>query len=449
MALTGLEIYKLLPKTNCKECGMPTCLAFAMRLAQQQIELATCPYVSEEAKSALAAAAQPPIRLVALGNDDTGFKVGNETVLFRHEKTFFNQTGLMLRVKDTDSSDAVGQLVSEVSKYSVERVGHELSFNGFAIQNESGEQGAFVESVKAARANTNLPLILISQDPAIMDAALEVEGENRPLIYAATEDNLGAMAELAKKHSCPLAVYKPDNLSELADLTEQAVEAGVEDLVIDPGARGFGNSLPTLTQLRRLALKKNFRPLGYPIITFPGEATSSPQEEALLGGQQVAKYAGIVVLDHFEPALAYPLLTMRMNIYTDPQKPIQVQPGLYEIGTPKADSPLLVTTNYSLTYFSVAGEVESAGLPSWLLISDTEGLSVLTSWAAGKFDAEVIAKTVKAADLSSIEHRKIVIPGAVAVLLGELEEELPDWNIMVGPREAVDLGSYLKRSWSA
>jgi acetyl-CoA decarbonylase/synthase complex subunit gamma len=237
-------------------------------------------------------------------------------------------------------------------------------------------------------------------------------------------------------------------LGALAELTEKVKGAGVEDIVLDPGARDPHASLVSLTQIRRLALKKQFRPLGYPVITFPGEGAASAEEEAILASQQIAKYGSIIVLNHFDPAVIYPLLTLRLNIYTDPQKPIQVSPGLYEINNPKPGSPLLVTTNFSLTYFTVAGEVEGSGVPVWLLITDAEGLSVLTAWAAGKFDAEKIAKAVKQFGVEGkLDHKKIVIPGLVAVLSGDLEEELPGWEIRVGPREAIDLPAYLKNVW--
>ncbi|MFQ5924508.1 MAG: acetyl-CoA decarbonylase/synthase complex subunit gamma [Dehalococcoidia bacterium] len=449
MALTGIEIYKFLPKTNCKECGFPTCLAFAMKLAAKGVELSLCPYVSEESKQALEAAARPPIHLVTIGAGERRIEVGNEVVMFRHEKTFYHPPGFVMRVKDTDPADAVARLVDEVAGYSVERVGLELRLDGFAVNNESEDGGNFLKCVELVASKTDLPLILMSQDASIMGQVLKKVASAKPLIYAATKENWDKMAELALKHQCPLAVYEPAGLGELAAVVEQVTGAGVEDVVLDPGARDFGQSLSALTQLRRLALKKSFHLLGYPVITFPGEATTSMEEEALLAGQHVAKYAGIIVLDHFSPSMSYPLLTLRLNIYTDPQKPIQIAPGIYEIGSPREDSPLCVTTNFSLTYFSIAGELESSGFPSWLLVCDTEGLSVLTSWAAGKFDAEKIAKTVKEFNVAErISHRSVIIPGHVAMLRGELEEELSDWRIMIGPREAVDVGAFLKQQWA-
>jgi len=449
MALTGIEIYKFLPKTNCKECGFPTCLAFAMKLAQKGVELSKCPYVSDEGKKALEAAARPPISLVTIGAGDRKIEVGNETVMFRHEKTFFHPAGLAVRVKDSDG-DAAVKLAGEAAAYSVERVGRDLKLDGIAIDNTSGNPDTFVKCVEAVKTKAGIPLILMSKDPGTMGQALDKVAADKPLIYAATKDNCDQMVELAKKHQCPLAIYEPDGLDALADLAQKVMDAGVEDIVLDPGARDFGKSLTALTQIRRSAIKSSFQPLGFPTITFPGEGTTSEEEEAMLAAQQIAKYAGIVILDHFRPSVVYPLLTLRLNIYTDPQKPIQMNPGVYEIGKPDANSPLGVTTNFSLTYFSIAGELEASGYPSWLLVCDTEGLSVLTGWAAGKFDADKIAKSVKEFGLADkVSHHKIILPGGVAVLRGELEDELSDWQIMVGPREAVDVGGFLKKNWSS
>lgn len=446
MALTGIEVYKFLPKTNCKECGFPTCLAFAMKLAAKSAELSLCPYVSEESKQALESASRPPIRLVTIGIGDRKIEVGNEVVMFRHEKTFYNPPAYIIQIKDTDSADEVARIAGEVSSYSVERVGLELKLNGIAIENASNNGDNFVKCVELVKSKTDLPLVLMSNNPSVMGQALEKVSDAKPLIYAATKENCDQMVELAKKYQCPLAVYEPAGLSELTELVTRVTDAGMEDVVLDPGAREFGPSLSALTQIRRLAIKKSFQPLGFPIITFPGQGSGGIEEEAVLAGQQVAKYAGIIVLDRFTPSVVYPLVTLRLNIYTDPQKPIQMTPGIYEIGKPTKESPLCVTTNFSLTYFSIAGELESSGFPAWLMVCDTEGLSVLTSWAAGKLDADKIAKTVKefnAAD--KISHRNIILPGGVAVLRGELEEELPDWKIMIGPRDAVDVGSFLKK----
>ena len=443
MALTGLQIYKLLPQTNCKECGFPTCLAFAMKLAAKQAELSACPYVSDTSKQQLEAASQPPIRLIALKGADGKVEVGNEIVLFRHEKTFYHPAGVFVRVKDTDG-EKLTSVVKEIDAFTVDYVGIKLGLDGIAIENASGDAGKFAAAVEQVRGATKKPLILIAKNAASFEAALaKLPGES-PLLYAADASNADALAAIAKKAKASLAVVGTD-LQSVATLAEQVKAAGVEDIVLDPGARDFLGVLTMGTQIRRLAVKKNFRALGYPVIAFPGEGASSPDEEPSLAAQAIAKYAGLVVLDHFTPARAYALLVLRQNIYTDPQKPIQVQPGLYEINSPKPESPVLVTTNFSITYFAISNEVEGAGLPAWLLVADAEGMSVLTAWAAGKFDADHIAKAVKTTGIESkISNKRLVLPGAVAVLMGEVEETLPGWKIEVGPREAVDVPAFLK-----
>jgi acetyl-CoA decarbonylase/synthase complex subunit gamma len=444
MALSGIQIYKLLPQTNCKDCGFPTCLAFAMKLAAKQIELSACPHVSEEAKAQLAESAAPPVRLVTLKSDGQEVKAGNEVVLFRHEKTFYHRPGLFIRVRDTETPGEIKARVGAADAYQVNYVGIELNLDGFAVEAASGDPAAFSAAVGAVREASQRPIILIGRDPQVIAAGLQAVDGETPLIYGADADNWEAMADLAKQHGAALAVIAA-SLDELADLTEKIKGKGVEDLVLHPNAASLSHSLMLNTQIRRLALKHNFRPLGYPIIAFPGDA-GDPAREAILAVQAITKYAGFVVLDTFTPELAYALIVLRQNIYTDPQKPIQVQPGLYEINDPKPEDPVLVTTNFSITYFSVANEVEAAGLPAWLVVADAEGMSVLTAWAAGKFDAERIAKSVKEFDVASkVSKQQIVLPGHVAVLSGELEEELPGWEIRVGPREAVDLPAYMKQ----
>lgn len=445
MALTGIQIYKLLPQTNCKDCGFPTCLAFAMKLAAKQVDPADCPHLSEEALATLSESAAPPMRLVTLKADGQEVKAGGEVVLFRHEKTFYNPPGLFIRVRDDLPAADIKATVAAADSFTVNYVGMDLTLDGFAVESVSGDPATFSAAISAVREASNRPLILISPDPAVMDAGLQAVDGETPLVHAASAANWEAMAALAAQHKAPLAVTGK-TLDELADLTEQVKGKGVEDLVLYPAAAGMSSVLTLNTQIWRLALKQNFRALGYPLIAFPGDA-GDPARESVLAAQAVAKYAGFIVLDTFAPELAYPLLVLRQNIYTDPQKPIQVQPGLYEINNPKPEDPVLVTTNFSITYFSVANEVEGSGLPAWLLVTDAEGMSVLTAWAAGKFDAERIAKAVKEFKVADkVSQKRVVLPGHVAVLSGELEEELPGWEIRVGPREAVDLPKFMKEA---
>ena len=438
MALSGIQIYKLLPQTNCKECGFPTCLAFAMKLAAKQVELGSCPYVTDESKKQLAESAAPPIRLITLKADGREVKAGNEVCMYRHEKTFYNKTGIFLRVKANDPD--FKKKVSEANAYKVNYVGMEFSLDGFAVEAD----GDLASAVKQIRSISKLPLIIIGTDPVALEVALSTITDEQTLIYAADASNSEALAGIAKKYKASL-VCKAETLEALADLTQKLHAVGVDDLVLDLGGKNMAEWLTLATQTRRLAIKNNYRPLGFPTIFFAGQA--GPEKEAVYAAQAISKYTGFLVLDTFASEMIYALLVLRENIYTDPQKPIQVQPGIYEINSPKPESPVLITTNFSITYFSVANEVESSGLPAWLVVTDAEGMSVLTAWAAGKFDAERIAKAIKGFDVANkVSRKRIVLPGHVAVLSGELEEELSGWEIRVGPREAVDLPAFMKQA---
>jgi acetyl-CoA decarbonylase/synthase complex subunit gamma len=442
MALSGIQIYKLLPKTNCKECGFPTCLAFAMKLAAKQVELELCPDISEESRELLSEASAPPVKPMILKSNGHEVKAGNEVVLFRHEKTFYSHPGLFIRVYDSMSAEEIKAKVEPADKYMVDYVGMKLDINGFAVQADGGDFGAAVSTVRDV---SQKPLILIGE-PDKLKSGLEKLGEGEiTMIAHATAENWETMAALAAENDAPLAI-QADTMDEMVALSEKVQGAGVKNVVLSPTQRGFKGTLLANTTSRRMALKKNFRPLGFPIISFPGDS-GDPKRETVLAAQAIGKYASFIVLDNFSPETAYPLLVLRENIFTDPQKPIQVQPGIYEINEPGPEDPVLITTNFSITYFSVANEVEGSGQSAWLVVTDAEGMSVLTAWAAGKFDAERIAKDIKRFGVEDkISKHRVILPGHVAVLSGELEEELPGWEIKVGPREAVDLPSYLKQA---
>ena len=447
MALTGIEIFKFLPKTNCGECGVPTCLAFAMKLAARQVELAECPYVSDEAKATLEEAAAPPIRVVSIGSGEDVFKVGGETVLFRHEKTFINPPGIAVQITDAMSDEEISSRLKNYADLQYERVGLNLKPDLVAVKSTNGDAGKMEALVKKAKGEGVKKFILISKDAAVLSAALNHCADDKPLLYAADKENVESLGNLAKEKSCPLAVYG-ENLDEVISLTEKLTGMGLKDLVIDSGARDVKRLLEDQVAARRSALE-SFRPLGFPTITFPCEMTGDPMKETLIAGTLVAKYAGIIVLSDLQGHSLFPLLVERMNIYTDPQRPMATTEGIYEINNPTKDSPLIITSNFSLTYFIVSGEVESSRVPCWMLIKDTEGLSVLTGWAAGKFVADAIAPFVKKCGIEEkINHKTLVIPGAAASISGELEEELPGWNIQIGPREAAYLAPLLK-NWKA
>jgi acetyl-CoA decarbonylase/synthase complex subunit gamma len=415
-----------------------------MSLAAGKAELSACPYVTEEAKAKLSEAAAPPILPITIGVGDRALKVGSETVMFRHEKRFENPPGLAILISDTMAESEVDGRLERCQQLKYERVGLTLRPELIAVKNDSGDAAKFEALVSKVKQNSDCGIILMSSNPDSLAAGLKVCADRKPLIYAATEDNLDRTADLAKESSCPLAA-KASNVEELAQLTTRLTEAGVKDIVLDSGSRTVRQAFEDQVIIRSAALNKKFRPLGFPTIVFPGEMTDDPMKEAVIAAMFIAKYGGIIVLSDFQGESLFPLLVERLNIYTDPQRPLATSEGIYEINNPDENSPVLITSNFSLTYFIISGEIENSKVPSWLLVKDTEGLSVMTAWAAGKFVADAIAPFVKKCSIADkIKHHKLVIPGYIAAESGGLEEELADWEILVGPREGAHIPAYLK-----
>jgi acetyl-CoA decarbonylase/synthase complex subunit gamma len=444
MGLTGIQIFKMLPKTNCGECGVPTCLAFAMNLASGKAELDACPYVSDEAREQLAEASAPPIRPVAIGAGSRAFKVGGETVMFRHEKTFYGPTGLGAMVPSDMDPGALDKKLKEWNALQYERVGLNLRPELVALKDVNGDSGAFTALAKKIAEESEFGLVLMSDKVDVIKAAAAATAFKKPLLYAATADNAEDMGNLAKESGLPLAV-KADTIDDLIGLSDKLTGMGLKDLVLDTGSREIKQLFEDQVAIRRAALKAGNRSLGFPTITFPCEMADNLDAETLIASLLIAKYAGIVVLSDFKGESIFPLLLERLNIFTDPQRPMTVTEGIYEIGGPDENSPVLVTTNFSLTYFIVSGEIEGSRVPSWLLIMDTEGLSVMTAWAAGKFSGDVVGMFVKKCGIADkVAHKKIIIPGYAASISGEMEEELPDWEIMIGPRDASLIPKFLK-----
>jgi len=444
MGLTGIQIFKMLPKTNCGECGVPTCLAFAMNLASGKAELDACPYVSDEAKEKLAEASAPPIRPVALGAGTRALKVGGETVMFRHEKTFFNPTGLGAIIASDMESAELEKKLKEWNAFQFERVGLNLRPELVALKDVNGDAASFAAAAKKIAEESEFGLVLMSGNLDALKAAAEATAFKKPLLYAATAENVEEMGSLAKETGLPLAV-KAENVEGLITLTDKLTGMGLKDLVLDSGSREPKQAFEDQVVIRRAALKAGNRSLGFPTIAFPCEMAGNLDVETMLASMFIAKYAGIVVLSDFTGESLFSLLVERLNIFTDPQRPMTVTEGIYEIGAPDETSPVLVTTNFSLTYFIVSGEIEGSRVPSWLLIMDTEGLSVMTAWAAGKFVGDAVGMFVKKSGIADkVAHRKIVIPGYAASISGDMEEELPDWEILIGPRDASLIPKFLK-----
>lgn len=440
MALSGLDIYKLLAKTNCHECGFTTCLAFAMALAKKTVSIDKCPYLSEEAKKILEASSLPPVKLVSVGEGENKLEIGNETVMFRHEEKFHHPCGLGFIIEDNLGDSEIQQKLEIINKLKFERVGQLLNVNLVAIrQNKDAKR--FVEVVKSAINNTPLALVLMSDDLEALKNALEITKDKKPLIYHATKDNFASIAQVARQNQVPLVVSAAD-LETISNLTQELNKQGVSDLVLDTGRKSVSEKIRDLTQLRRQALKKLNRSLGYPALVIVER--EDPYEEAIEAATYISKYAGIILMKGVEPGEILSLLTLRQNIYTDPQKPLQIEPKLYPIGQADEKSPVLVTTNFSLTYYTVLGEVEASKVPSYILSVDTEGMSVLTAWAAEKFTPDKITDSVNKFGIKdTVSHKRLIIPGYVAVMSGDLEEK-SGWQVVVGPKEAAGIPSFLK-----
>ena len=446
MALTGLEIFKLLPKTNCKKCGMPTCLAFAMQLAQKRAKLDDCPDVSEEAKQQLAAAAAPPIRLVQFGTGDNQVQVGQETVMFRHEEKFHNPTVLAVSVSDKLTGQDLQARIEAINKLQFERIGLHIGVNAIAVINDGGSADAFAAAAAAVKDSSNPPLaiILISDSPDAVTAAVAKVGDSCPLIGKATPDTAQAMAKIAKENKCPL-IACADTVDALADLSEKIKAEGVEDIVLCLEGLNLRDQLYNLSKIRALALKKTFRPLGYPTISCVPEGDADSQTAS--GTSLICKHSSIVVVNTVEPSAFLPMLTARMNVFSDPQKPIQVEPKIYPIGEPDDNAPLMFTTNFSLTYYTVESDVEASRVPSYILVVDTEGTSVLTSYSGDKLNEKNVADAMTKFEAENlVKHRKLIIPGYVAVMSGKLEEAT-GWEIIVGPRESSMIPKFLQEVW--
>ncbi len=444
MALTGLEIFKLLPKTNCKKCGMPTCLAFAMQLAQKRAKLEDCPDVSEEARQQLAAAAEPPMRLAKFGSEDSEVQVGQETVMFRHEEKFYNPTVLAVTASDKLTGQDFKERVESINSLQFERVGTHISVNAIAVMNDSGSADAFATAAATVKDTSELAIILVTESPDAMAAAVAKTADSTPLIAKATPDNAQAMAKIAKDSNCPLTACA-ESIEALADLTEKIKAEGIEDMVLSLEGLNLREQLYNLSTIRALALKKTFRPLGYPTMSFVTDGDADQQ--AAYATSLICKHSSIVVVNAAEPYAFLPMLTARMNVFSDPQKPVQVEPKIYPIGEPDANAPLMFTTNFSLTYYTVESDVEASRVPSYILVVDTEGTSVLTAYSGDKLNEKGVADAMAKNNVEDlVKHRKLIIPGYVAVMSGKLEEAT-GWEVMVGPRECSMLPKYLHEVW--
>jgi len=444
MALKASDIQKKLPdggKKNCKECGFPTCFAFAMKLASGAVSVQKCPYLPPEIKTELEEGLAPPIRLVTIGTGENAFSIGEEEVIYRHEKTFYRPSGIALFISDNEDEGTISAKIEKLKKFQFDRVGQKLRANLFALQ-YGGNAEKYLNLVKRVAAE-GYPILLICEDIDLLFKARDLIADQNPLLYPITKDNLEAALPKLKAKPAPIGV-KTSSIEEIIPITQRLKEEGLQDIAIDPSPKTLKDMIRDYTLIRRAALKKTFRPLGYPILSFPCGIAENKMEEAMLASAGVIKYAGIIVLSDFEKEILYPLLVLRQNIFTDPRVPLAVEQKIYEIGAVSPESPVLLTTNFALTYFAVASEIENSKVPAYLCVKDTEGLCVLAAWSTGKFSGDTAGPFLKKIGIGDkVKNKRVIIPGFAARIKGELEEELPGWEVIVGPREASDLPAYL------
>ena len=441
MALTGLQIFKLLPNTNCKKCGCPTCLAFAMKLAAGKESLDKCPDASPEAQAALGAASAPPIRAVTIGHGERAITVGEETVFFRHEKTFVHRPGFFRVLDASTPASAIEDRLTDWSAIRIDRAGEVFRVDGIAVVESPGSP-EFAPAAAQAAAAHGLPVAILAATTKGAAAAAEPIKDRRPLIVPPAGADPGPFVALAARLGAALVVSGAD-LDSLAAAAADAARAGVADILLEPPGDDLATLHKHLTLVRRGALERIHPGLAYPVFLRVGAGEFS---KAVVG---TSTFASIMAVADSGGETWMPLWTLRQNIYTDPQQPLRMDPGIYAIGEPTGASPLLVTTNFSLTYFTVSTELDGVGVACHLAVVDAEGLSVLTAWSAGKFSGDRVGKALR--EMKAVEHvshRTVIIPGYVAVISGELEDALGDgWQVLTGPQEASDIGPFFRDVW--
>ncbi|MEM2263372.1 MAG: acetyl-CoA decarbonylase/synthase complex subunit gamma [Candidatus Bathyarchaeia archaeon] len=461
--LSPIDVYKLLPRTNCKECGEENCMAFAAKVVNREVPIEKCaPLLKKEFEKAykqLKEMLKPAVKEVVIGTSEKAVKIGGKLVMYRHELTYFNPTAIAIDVTDEMPEDEILSRIKRVEEFRFEYIGQTLKLDMIAVRSTSNDPDKFKATVRKVAENTKLPTVLCSLNPTVLEAGLMATPKTRPLLYAATKDNWRDMAELALMYDCPLTVFAPGNLKLLRSLVKTLVEYGVQDLVLDPGtfvSEGLADTLNNFTMIRRAACKHGDELLGFPLMGVPMtvwlDSAGLAQEivkwrEAYLAAMLMVRFADILVMHSLDGWALLPNVVLRANIYTDPRKPVAVEPGLRVFGTPDENSPVMFTTNFALTYYTVASDLESAKINAYLLVVDTEGLAVDSSVAGRKLTAEKIAEALKASGLENkVKHRKLIIPGKAARLSGEIEE-LSGWQVIVGPRDSSEIPKFLQEKW--
>ena len=461
--LSPIDIYKLLPKTNCKVCGEENCMVFALKVANREVPLEKCsPLLTKQYEKAyrqLKNLLKPAVKEVIIGIGERAVKIGGKLVMYRHEFAYDNPTAIAIDGTDEMSEEEIVGRIRKVEQFRFEYIGQSLKLDMIAVRSTSNDPNRFKTAVKIVSENAKLPLILCSLKPQVLETGLEVAGKSKPLLYAATKDNWKEMAGLAKAYKCPLTVFAPNDLDLLRSLVSMLLSSGVEDLVLDPGTfpnSGLADTLNNLTMIRRAACKRGDKLLGFPIMGVPLTAwihnCESAKEiaawrEAYLAAMLTVRFADLLVMHNIDGWALLPLVVLRQNLYTDPRKPAMVKAGLRVFGTPNENSPVMFTTNFALTYYTVASDIEAAKLDTYLLVVDTGGIAVDSAVAGRKLTPEKVAALIKSSDIANkVKHRMLIIPGKAARLAEEIEG-LSGWRVLIGPKDSSDIPKFVKEKW--
>ena len=445
MALKALDIFKLTPKKNCKDCGFPTCMAFSMKVASGAVEVEKCPHMSNDAMAKLSEATAPLMKSLKVGSGESEYTLGGETVLFRHEKTFVSRNRYAVEFSDELSMEEIDSKIANMKLVDYIRIGEEMRVE-FALVKYNGNKDSYLSLInKLKESELKIAYIVDCEDAEVAKEAVSLLEGTNPIVYGANKDNYTYMIDVVKGSNLALGV-KASYLEELYSTVEAIQNAGYKELLLDVTGSNAKETYTNAVQVRRISLKEQDRTFGYPSIVFANRLSNNdPMMEVALSSVFTVKYGSIIVLDDINYAKALPLFALRQNIYTDPQRPMRVEPKIYPINNPDENSPVIVTVDFALTYFIVSGDIERSKVPCWLVIPDAGGYSVLTSWAAGKFGGNSISAFVKECGIEEkTKNRDLIIPGKVAVIKGDLEENLPGWNIVIGPEESMEIPKFLK-----
>ncbi len=461
--LSPIDIYKLLPKINCKECGVDNCMAFATKIVNREMTVDQCPPLlkkeNEKSYGKLKELLKPAVKEVVVGVGDKAKKLGGKLVMYRHEFTYTNPTAIAIDVTDEMSDEEIKSRIKKTENFSFEYIGNTLRLDMIAIRSTSGNAEKFKATVKKVAESTTLPFILCTLNANVAEAGLMAAPKSNPLLYAATTENWKDMAELALMYSCPLVVSAPNDLNTLVSLAKTLIAYGVSNLVLDPGTftnEGLGTTLNNFTMLRRAACKggeelAGFPLIGVPMVAWTGKGDTADEivkwKEAYLASMLIVRYADIIVIHGNDGWSLLPTAVLRQNIYTDPRKPVAVAPGLKVFGTPDENTPVMFTSNFALTYYTVASDIESNKLNAYLIVVETEGSAIDSGVAGRKLTAERVADALKASGVEGkVKHKKLIIPGKASRISGEIEE-LTGWKVQVGPRDSSEIPKYLTEKW--